>query len=135
MSVSEARKAMVWERAKNRCEYRGLAQHAQDDTFHIEHVEPSILGGSSKLDNLALSCVSCNLAKKAKVDAPDPLSGQVVPLYHPRKDIWPEHFAWEGGELRGRSAVGRATIAALKMDTPRKVQTFQAQAELGIYPP
>ena len=34
-------------------------------------------------------------------------------LYHPRNDVWAEHFAWHGAELIGTTAVGRVTVRVL----------------------
>ena len=39
-----------------------------------------------------------------------------VRLFHPRKDDWHEHFAWQGARLTGRTAVGRATVLVLAMN-------------------
>ncbi len=34
--------------------------------FHIDHVVPVVDGGATKLENLALACVSCSLRKAAR---------------------------------------------------------------------
>jgi len=48
----------------------------------------------------------------------DPLTQEKVPLFNPRLDTWAEHFAWQAGGLHvvGRTAVGRATVAALQLN-------------------
>ncbi len=135
MSVGDTQKEEIRSRSNDRCEYCGLHQETQDATFHIEHIIPRKRGGSSNLDNLANSCVSCNFAKKVQISARDPVSGDIVPLFHPRRDVWSEHFAWKWRKLRGVSAIGRATIVALKMDSPNKLRVFRAQVQLGLYPP
>ncbi len=53
----------VRERARERCEYCGIAQELQEATFHIDHVVPRVEGGATSLDNLALACASCSLRK------------------------------------------------------------------------
>src|SRR5437870_13504458 len=62
--ISAQIRAQVRERAQNACEYCHLHQ---DDSplaaLHVEHIIPKIHGGSDDLDNLALTCIDCNLHK------------------------------------------------------------------------
>ena len=47
---------------------------------------------------------------------PDPADGTVVRYFHPREDVWEDHFRWsedKPGELVGRTSTGRATVEAL----------------------
>ena len=46
----------------------------------------------------------------------DPSTGELVRLFHPRRDSWLEHFEWDGSELRGRTQVGRVTMQVLAMN-------------------
>lgn len=109
----------VRERAASRCEYCGIAQESQEATFHIDHVVPRRSGGETVLDNLALACVSCSLRKGAKESALDPVTGEVSPLYHPRRAQWSDHFELtEDGAIVGRTPTGRATAHALQMNRP-----------------
>jgi len=62
------------------------------------------------------ACPHCNRFKGPNVAGIDPQSGETVRLFHPRKDDWYEHFAWEGARLTGRTAVGRATVQVLAMN-------------------
>jgi len=52
----------------------------------------------------------------------DPASGQVVRLFHPRTDVWPEHFRWDGAYLLGLSPIGRVTVQVLAMNAEDFVQ-------------
>lgn len=45
----------------------------------------------------------------------------MVPLFHPRRDNWTEHFLWVGPELKGLTAIGRATIVVLAINNPEVV--------------
>ena len=59
----------------------------------------------------------CNLRKGAAVEARDPLSGELVQMFHPRRDGWAEHFRLRlDGRIEGRTAIGRATVAQLAMN-------------------
>jgi hypothetical protein len=73
-------------------------------------------------DNLAAACWMCNfVGKHAQTHGLDPLSGLIVPLFHPRHDRWTEHFSWTTDylRLRGGTPSGWATIRALRLNGPR----------------
>jgi hypothetical protein len=54
-----------------------------------------------------------------------------VPLFHPRRDPWRDHFAWEGTLLVGRTAIGRATVQLLAMNDWQRVEVRQNLQALG----
>jgi 5-methylcytosine-specific restriction endonuclease McrA len=66
MAIGAELRRRVVERAQNRCEYCGLAQASQEAAFHVDHAVPVSVGGPTRLDNLALACVSCSLRKGAR---------------------------------------------------------------------
>jgi hypothetical protein len=136
MSVIPARlRRLVIRGAANRCEYCGLAQEGQEATFHVDQVIPRVAGGETVAENLALACVSCSLRKAARQSAIDPHSGSEVTLYNPRRHAWHEHFGWEGVYLVGRTAIGRATVAALAMNRALILAIRQELVTLGRHPP
>ena len=69
--------------------------------------------------------------------AHDPVSARDVPLFHPRRNIWAEHFAWaeDATEIVGLTAVGRATVAALRMNRPQLVRVRRMWGIMGEHPP
>lgn len=78
-------KTQVSERAGHCCKYcRSQARFAMQ-AFSIEHIEPHSQEGSSTIDNLALACQGCNNHKYTKTRASDAISGEQVPLFHPRR--------------------------------------------------
>jgi hypothetical protein len=102
----------VTERADGNCEYcRSQARYATQP-FSVEHIVPRVKGGPTTLENLALACQGCNNHKYDKVVAPDPVSGETVPLYHPRRDHWESLFAWSDDFrlIVGLTPSGRATV-------------------------
>jgi hypothetical protein len=52
----------------------------------------------------------------------------VVPLFHPRKDSWDDHFMSRDGYVFGVTPVGRATVRLLNMNALRRVELRQAIA-------
>ncbi len=125
---------LVLRRSSERCEYCGLSQAGQEATFHIDHVTPVAAGGETVAANLALACVSCSLRKSAKQTAVDPETKTEVPLFNPRRDIWSEHFQWDGVRVVGLTAQGRATIETLALNRSLILAIRREEAALGRHP-
>jgi hypothetical protein len=125
---------LVRNRAGDWCEYCGLSQEGQEAAFHIDHIVPRTAGGGTRMDNLALACVSCSLHKEARRSASDPLTGRMVPLFHPRRQSWAAHFRWEGTHVLGLTPTGRATVAALKMNRPLILAIREEERVRGRHP-
>ena len=71
--------------------------------FVCEHVLPRAAGAGSTVAELA---PACNGHKYAKTRSRDPQTGQPVPLFNPRRQIWSRHFVWGADflHIRGRTA-------------------------------
>ncbi len=113
---------LVRRRADNRCEYCLLPQAHSELTHHIEHIVAKQHGGSDDAGNLALACHRCNLRKGPNLTGVDPLSGDLVPLFHPRRDQWAEHFLLRGVRIMGITPIGRATVHVLAMNDARRLE-------------
>jgi hypothetical protein len=85
--------------------------------LHVEHVIPKKHGGGDELANLALACIDCNLHKGPNLTGLDPSTGEIEPLFNPRKMKWSAHFEWLGVEIAGITACGRTTIVVLNMNS------------------
>jgi hypothetical protein len=133
--IPAALRRLVLRRARGRCEYCGLAQQAQEATFHIAHIRPVAARGLTGAENLAVACVSCSLRKEARRSAVDPQTGTRVPLYHPRRQRWGDHFRWQGVRVVGLTPTGRATVAALQMNRPLILPIRREEAARGRHPP
>jgi 5-methylcytosine-specific restriction endonuclease McrA len=112
----------VRRRADNRCEYCLLRQEHSELTHHIEHIVAKQHGGGDEVDNLALACHRCNLCKGPNLTGLDPISGEIVPLFHPRRDPWAQHFLLHGARIQGLTPVGRATVRLLAMNDARRLE-------------
>jgi hypothetical protein len=134
-AIPASLRRLVVQRADDRCEYCGLSQAGQAATFHIDHIIPVVAGGATTEDNLALACVSCSLRKAARQTAEDPETGEIMPIFNPRLQDWKEHFRWDGVQVVGLTATGRATIDALTMNRAIML-AIRAEDELfGRHPP
>ena len=123
------------QRAANSCEYCSLSQLGQAATFHIDHIIPVVAVGSTTADNLALACVSCSLYKGARQGVEDPETRETVPIFNPRQQAWKEHFCWNGVEIVGLTAIGRATVNALKFNRAIILAIRAEEELLGRHPP
>jgi len=121
--MDKVTRTRVIERAGNVCEYCHLPQFAQPFvTFHIDHVVPSQHRRDDSLDNLCLSCQSCNLHKGTNLSTVDPNSDAVIPVFNPRIDRWTDHFKFVDSVVVGVTTVGQGTIKLLAMNTPQRVE-------------
>jgi hypothetical protein len=119
--MDAALRKAVWERARSICEYCRMPQEFDRLVFEVDHVIPEKHGGLSVLDNLALACFFCNRYKGPNLSGFDPATGALTQLFDPRSQIWADHFFWSGGELQGKTANGRATIAVLRINDLARV--------------
>jgi HNH endonuclease len=113
---------LVRRRAGERCEYCRLHQRNSELVHHVEHIVAKQHGGSDNPDNLALSCHRCNLHKGPNLTGIDPLTGNVTPLFHPRRELWSEHFVFEGVRIEGITATGRTTVQLLTLNDARRLE-------------
>jgi hypothetical protein len=106
----------VRERAGGHCEYCRLPEFALPLPFQIDHIVAEQHGGETVTSNLALACPHCNRYKGPNIAGLDPVSGNLVGLFHPRTDIWKEHFEFEGPRIVGKTSIGRVTVQVLSMN-------------------
>ena len=128
----------VREQARDRCGYCLSPQRLVMARLEVEHIVPLAKGGNDTETNLWLACPICNRHKSDKTTSHDPETGEEVPLFNPRTQVWAEHFRWSEDGLRiiGRTPVGRATVAALHLDDDPDallVRSYWVQA--GWHPP
>lgn len=125
----------VWNRAAERCEYCHLPQAATLLPHEVDHIIAQKHDGETCSENLCLACYSCNAYKGPNVAGIDPETGDVVRLFHPRRDVWSEHFRWNGPILIGLTAIGRVTIRVLRVNQPERVQHRELHAAIGDWKP
>jgi hypothetical protein len=136
-NITKKTRLLVANRAAFCCEYCWSQEKYSPDYFSIEHIIPRIKNGVDALFNLAYSCMACNNHKYAHIEAIDPVSGVLFPLYNPRIDVWAEHFRWSNDYsiLTGISPKGRATIDKLKLNRDSLINLRVVLAAIGKHPP
>jgi hypothetical protein len=132
--VSEALRQQVRDRAGRRCEYCRLPDSLPPlESFHLEHIIARQHGGETVLDNLAWACHRCNRHKGPNLTGIDPITNEIVPLFHPRRLIWTGHFIMRGIELVGLTSTGRATVVLLQMNAARRLERRGELIRLGWF--
>ena len=135
MSISKADRQLVINRAKECCEYCRLPANAGTVEFHIDHIIPRKHDGTDTIDNLCFACFHCNLYKSHDLTGFDPETGEISRLYHPRNQVWGEHFKIVTESLvTGKSSEGRTTVNVLKMNLEERVESRQVLADIDEYP-
>lgn len=133
----DQRKSLVAKRAGGTCEYcRSQARFAMQ-SFSVEHIVPRERGGGDHPENLALSCQGCNNHKYTRTEARDPVTGLLVPLFHPRRERWREHFVWSSDFTRvlGSTPTGRASVEALRLNREGLINLRRVLYAMGEHPP
>jgi HNH endonuclease len=119
------------------CAYCRTAEFLLATKLEFEHIIPLAVGGETEFKNLCIACPSCNRHKGDRQTAVDQESGETVALFHPQEQIWEQHFAWNesGTEIRGLTAIGRVTIAGLKMNREALVRARALWVKWDKHPP
>ena len=114
MSIPPALRRLIATRDKHRCAYCLTTEENCGLRMHIDHIIPETAGGATTPNNLCLACFCCNICKGAQQTGVDPLTGETVPLFHPLRQRWHDHFTWDESKTQiiGLTPRGRATVVA-----------------------
>jgi hypothetical protein len=135
--IPDELRRQVREDTGHRCGYCRISELVSATELVVDHILPKSSGGPTVRENLWLVCTRCNQFKGSKTHATDPQTGEVVPLFNPRTQVWAEHFAWseDGTEIIGRTACGRATVDALHLNRELVVLARRRWVSVGWHPP
>jgi hypothetical protein len=119
------------------CRYCLTAEANSGIRLTYDHITPTSKGGATSFENVCLACSACNEYKADATSAIDPLTGETTLLFNPRAQRWSEHFSWsdDGTRVEGSTAVGRATLLALRMNRPTIVTARGRWSRVGWHPP
>jgi len=136
-AIAPQQKEAVAARARYCCEYCLSQERYSPDPFSVDHIEPLKSGGKNTPDNLAYACMGCNGRKFTSKTAFDPVTGEIAPLFHPRRQQWGEHFTWNEDftKIIGLTATGRATIERLQLNRTGVVSLRHLLIKVDRHPP
>lgn len=123
--------------ARHRCGYCLTTTQIIGRPMVIDHLSPEAKGGATERENLWLACRRCNEFKGTRTQATDPLTDEQVPLFNPRWQSWRVHSSWNARATHvvGLTAVGRATVIALRLNNPDIVGARALWVQAGWHPP
>jgi hypothetical protein len=122
---------------KGLCAYCRSPQELMNVPYEVDHIVPEKAGGATVSDNLAYACPLCNGVKGSRTQGRDPLTGRIVPLFHPRRQNWFRHFRWsdDNTEIVGRTQSGRATVETLRLNNENLQRLRAIWLAIGSSPP
>ncbi len=136
-TISAELRQIVAARSDYRCAYCLTDEQITGGLFTLDHIIPYSLGGQTTAENLCLACWDCNLIKGKRVVGVDPITSQTVPLFHPYRQRWVDHFTWhtDGLYIIGLTPTARATIEVIKLNRPPLLHARRWWVEAGWHPP
>ena len=132
--ISASLRRFVAERAGRRCEYCLLHEDDSYSSHQIDHILSRKHGGTSDPDNLAYACLRCNAWKGTDIGSGDAQTGRVVRLFHPRRDLWEEHFRLRGALIEPLTEEGAVTARLLKLNFDKRLAERRLLIEADRYP-
>jgi len=135
--IPREQRRRIAEEAQYRCGYCQTQEVVSGIPLTIEHITPKAKGGSDDNENVWLSCRLCNEKKGILLEALDPNTGETVPLFNPRTQMWSDHFAWseDGSRILPKTAIGRATVDVLSLNDELRVHARAIWVKAGYHPP
>jgi hypothetical protein len=127
-------RSLVISRAQNSCEYCLVHADYAVLVHEIDHVIAEKHGGTTEADNLAYACAQCNRFKGSDIATFDPQTGQIVPLFNPRTQLWQDHFRHDGAAILALSPTGRATERLLQLNQIDRVLLRRELISARRYP-
>ena len=112
---------LVQARAGGRCEYCLAPVELGFHAHQIDHIIAQKHGGEAVAENLAMSCIACNQFKGSDLSSLDPANKELVALFHPRQQVWRDHFELRGLFIVLKTAVGRVTVNLLQFNAPERI--------------
>lgn len=130
--ISPPLRRLVVQQARQRCEYCLLPEAVALHRHEPDHIIPVQHGGETHPTNLALACLRCNRYKGPNVGSFDPLTHQLVPLFHPRLQAWEQHFRLVGAEIVPLTPEGRVIVRLLRLNDPDRLAERQRLLAAGM---
>jgi hypothetical protein len=125
---------LVRSRAAECCEYCLVPERLTLAVHWVDHIVAEKHGGQTEESNLALSCVLCNQRKGSDLTSIDPQTGEITPLFHPRRDRWLDHFRLLGALIEPLTATGRVTVRLLQLNHLDRIEERELVLRLGSLP-
>ena len=125
---------LVVERAHGDCEDCLIHQDDTYSSFHIDHIISRKQRGPTSEANLALACLRCNVAKGTDIGGMVGRPPRLVRLFHPREDVWTEHFRLSSARILPLTDAAEATIQLLGLNASDRLILRRTLVKARRYP-
>lgn len=132
--ISQELRRIVAKRADFLCEYCLISESDRSSRYQVEHIISLKHGGSTTEDNLAYSCVFCNLNKGTDLGSIVWRTGELVRFFNPRRDFWGEHFRLDDNAIQPLTDIGEVTARILDFNNDERILERQELIAVGRYP-
>lgn len=132
--ISAELRRQVRERSNGCCEYCLMNEEFDFLTYEVDHIIADKHRGSTSLDNLCLSCFECNRFKGSDISSVDIETDQVVPLFHPRRMKWSDHFRLDDAVITPLTPEGRVTEFLLRLNKNERIIERKRLMKINRYP-
>ncbi|HEY0407407.1 MAG TPA: HNH endonuclease signature motif containing protein [Pyrinomonadaceae bacterium] len=132
--LSAELRQLVAARARYRCEYCLIRE---EDTFfgcEVDHIISVKHGGATTEDNLAYACMICNRRKGSDLGSILPKTGELVRFFHPRRDIWKDHFEVVYVKIFTLTEIGEVTARIFEFNKEERILERAVLVDLKRYP-
>ena len=128
---------LVRDRAQGCCEYCLSQESHATQGFSVEHIARSMLGARRPRAISRWPVRGAIISSTIKPQLATLSAATSVPLFHPRRDHWYEHFIWNHDctLIVGLTPTGRATIEALHLNREGVVNLRRLLLLAGKHPP
>ena len=133
-SIPDKLRLLVAERAGFACEYCLVGQDDLIFSCQVDHIISLKHGGKTVAENLAYSCLPCNVSKGSDVGSIVSSQGKFTRFFNPRRDNWSDHFSLSDGIILPKSLIGEATVRIFQFNAPERVLRRRLLATAGRYP-
>jgi 5-methylcytosine-specific restriction endonuclease McrA len=132
--IPDSLRQQVINHAGSCCEYCLISQKDCLVAHEVDHIISEKYHGETSFGNLCLSCLHCNRHKGSDIASTDVETGQLVYLFHPRRDIWSDHFTLDGAYIRPLTPRGRVTASILQLNSPYQLSRREGLITVQSYP-
>jgi len=132
--IGAALRLLVANRADWRCEYCLLPEDDSCFSHQLDHIISRKHGGRSAFENLAYSCVRCNVSKGTDVGSINPRDGAFIAFFNPRSERWAAHFVLRGAVIEPLTEEGTATARVFRFNLDKRVAERRILIAFGRYP-
>ncbi|MBD2181732.1 HNH endonuclease [Planktothrix sp. FACHB-1355] len=132
--LSPELRKFIAQRADCLCEYCLISETDRPSGCQIDHIISLKHGGETIAENLAYSCLYCNLNKGTDLGSIIWRTGELVRFFNPRRDRWSEHFRLEGATIQPLTDIGEVTERIFQFNYSDRLLERQLLINVNRYP-